>query len=370
MKKKKSNNLASEFILEDTEQTARMKEMALSDAYSCSGEMYKLLSYEVMHNLVKKIKKGEVKLKSDLVYGKDVITTEEKFLENLDHYIGYTRDNYLIEHHELLCLIELSLGNKYSEVLFSLDDIHCEEGFEFYYSEFRKMFINNFYENVFYFGKVADSNSFIRRFVNEFEDHNFDSNRNIKEIEKVFKKIVSCRNNNLFNSFVPNKEYNDKNLEFYYHQIEWVLSDYYGAKDKTLLIDKTMLISDFTYLTFDITSNVKTLKNNDDLMIRIRIKNKWFDYTTTAPLMKKRELFELIQSIKDTDRHQPEEIELSFLNADLRFSFWGSDSDKNMDLMLDIYDDNAKFTGDMYSLSFNEERMNVFLYLLESQINI
>ena len=69
MKKKKSNNLASEFILEDTEQTARMKEMALSDAYSCSGEMYKLLSYEVMHNLVKKIKKGEVKLKSDFVYG-------------------------------------------------------------------------------------------------------------------------------------------------------------------------------------------------------------------------------------------------------------------------------------------------------------
>ena len=114
MKKKKSNNLASEFILEDTKQTARMKEMALSDAYSCSGEMYKLLSYEVMHNLVKKIKKGEVKLKSDLVYGKDVITTEEKFLENLDHYIGYIRDNYLIEHHELLCLIELSLGNKYS----------------------------------------------------------------------------------------------------------------------------------------------------------------------------------------------------------------------------------------------------------------
>ena len=59
MKKKKSNNLASEFILDDTEQTARMKEMALSDAYSCSGEMYKLLSYEVMHNLVKKIKKGD-----------------------------------------------------------------------------------------------------------------------------------------------------------------------------------------------------------------------------------------------------------------------------------------------------------------------
>ena len=40
-----------------------------------------------------------------------------------------------------------------------------------------------------------------------------------------------------------------------------------------------------------------------------------------------------------------------------------------MDLMIDIYDDNARFTGDAYSLSFNEERMNVFLYLLESQIN-
>lgn len=369
MKKKKSNNLASEFILDDTEQTARMKEMALSDAYSCSGEMYKLLGYEVMHNLVKKIKKGEVQLNSKLVYGKDVITTEEKFLENLDHYIGYVRDNYLIEHHEQICLIELSLGNKYSDVLFSLEDIHTEEGHEFYYSEFKKMFINNFYENVFYFGAVAEANSFIRRFVNEFEDHNFDSNRNIKQIEEVFKKIVSCRNNNLFNSFIPNVEYNNKNLEFYYHQIEWVLSDYYGEKDKTLLIDKTMLISDFTYLTFDITSNVKALKKDDDLFIRLRIKNKWFDYTTTAPLMKKRELFELIQLIKDTEPTQAEEVEFTFINPDLRFSFWGTSSDKNMDLMIDIYDDNARFTGDAYSLSFNEERMNVFLYLLESQIN-
>ena len=358
MKKKNSNSLASEFVLEDTKQIARMKQMALSDAYSCSGEMYKLLSYEVMHNLVKKIKKREVKLNSKLVYGKDVITTEEKFLENLDHYIGYVRDNYFIDHYEQICLIELSLGNKYSDVLFSLEDIHSEEGYEFYYSEFRKMFINNFYENVFYFGSVAEANSFIKRFVSEFEEYNFDDNRNIKEIEEIFKKIVSCRNNNLFNSFVPNAEYNNKNLEFYYHQIEWVLSDYYGAKDKILLIDKTMLISDFTYLTFDITSNVKTLKKDDDLIIRLRIKNKWFDYTTTAPLMKKRELFELIQLIKDIEPTQPEEVEFSFINPDLRFSFWGSGCDKN-----------ARFTGDIYSLSFNEERMNVFLYLLESQIN-
>lgn len=369
MKKKKSNNLASEFILEDTEQTARMKELALSDAYSCSGEMHKLLRYEVMHNLVKKIKKGEVKLKSDLVYGKNTITTEEKFLENLDHYIGYVRDNYFIDHYEQICLIELSLGNKYSDILFSLEDIHSEEGHELYYSEFRKMFINNFYENIFYFREIADENSFVKRFINEFEDFNFDNNNNIKQIEDTFIKIISCRRNNIFNSFIPNTEYNEKNLEFYFHQLNWLLGDYYGDKDKTLLIDKTIIINDFTYLTFDITSNVPVLKNDEDLIIRLRIKNKWFDYTTTAPLMKKRELFKLIQAIKDVDRYQKDETTLSFIHPDLRFDFWGSESDRNMDLMIDIYDDNNRSTGDIYTLSFNEERLNMFLYLLETQIN-
>ena len=49
--------MESEYILEDTEQIKRMKKHALLSHFGCSGEIYKLLSLEVLHNLVKKIKK-------------------------------------------------------------------------------------------------------------------------------------------------------------------------------------------------------------------------------------------------------------------------------------------------------------------------
>ena len=57
---------------------------------------------------------GEVKLNSTLLYGRAIITTEERFLENLNKYIGYVRDHYFINHIEQFCLIETSLTNKYT----------------------------------------------------------------------------------------------------------------------------------------------------------------------------------------------------------------------------------------------------------------
>ena len=50
--------MESEYILKDNEQIKRMKEHALLSHFGCSGEIYKLLSLEVLHNLVKKIKKN------------------------------------------------------------------------------------------------------------------------------------------------------------------------------------------------------------------------------------------------------------------------------------------------------------------------
>ena len=82
--------------LKDTDQIKRMKEYVLNNPYNNIGEMYQLLNYEMLHNLVKNIKKGEVKLNSSFVYNRDSITKEEKFLENLDNYIEYVKRNYFI----------------------------------------------------------------------------------------------------------------------------------------------------------------------------------------------------------------------------------------------------------------------------------
>ena len=79
--------LSNDFILADTDQTKRLKEICLSSsAYSCSGEIYKLLSREVLHELVKRIPNKSIKLPSDLLYGKKVITSEEKFLQVREVY--------------------------------------------------------------------------------------------------------------------------------------------------------------------------------------------------------------------------------------------------------------------------------------------
>ena len=115
-------------------------------------------------------------LNSTLLYGRDIITTEERFLENLNKYIGYVRDHYFINHIELFCLIETSLTNKYTKCLFELKDYHVDENYEYYHDMFRKMFMFNFYDNIFYFSNWVDEDSSIKKFVNKFKDYNFNDN--------------------------------------------------------------------------------------------------------------------------------------------------------------------------------------------------
>lgn len=226
-KKKKQNHILKNKELKDEDQIVRMRNLSLKPWYSCSGELYKLLNTEVVQNLVKKIKKGEIKLNSDLVYEKNVITTEEKFLENLDRYVGYVRDNYYVDHIEQLALIELSLTSKYSDVLFSERDFHTNDNYKYYYDQFRKMFMDNLYQNAFYLKEFCDTNSAIEKFINKCKNYNYDDENDIIKIEKIFKKIINKRKNNLFNAFIPYSEYNENSFGFYGFQVEWVLSEYF-----------------------------------------------------------------------------------------------------------------------------------------------
>ena len=214
----------------DTEQIKRMKELTLNSVYSCCGEIYRLFGYDNLPKLVKKIKKGEVKLNSKLLYGRNIITTEERFLENLDKYIGYVRDHYFINHIEQFCMIETSLSNKYTKCLFELKDYHNDENYNYYNDMYRKMFIFNFYDNIFYFSNYVDDKSSIKKFVNKFKDYNFDNKDDILIIEKEFIKIITNRNNNLINSFVHHSEIKPRDYNFYICQIEWILDDSYKVE--------------------------------------------------------------------------------------------------------------------------------------------
>ena len=210
-------------MVKETEQIKRMKELSLNSVYSCCGEIYRLFSYENLPKLIKKIKMEEVKLNSTLLYGRDIITTEERFLENLNKYIGYVRDHYFVNHIEQFCLIETSLTNKYTKCLFELKDYHVDENYEYYHDMFRKMFMFNFYDNIFYFSNWVDEDSSIKKFVNKFKDYNFNDKKDILEIEKEFIKIIANRKDNFINAFLHHSKMKERDYNFY-HIIRYYLT--------------------------------------------------------------------------------------------------------------------------------------------------
>lgn len=218
-------------LVKETDQIKRMKELSLNKAYSCNGEIYKLFSYDNLPKLIKKIKKGNVKLNSSLLYGRDIITTEERFLENLDKYIGYVRDHYFINHIEQFCMIESTLNNKYAKCLFELKDYHNDENYNYYNDMYRKMFLFNFYDNIHYFSNFVDDESSLKKFVSAFKDYKFDNKNDILVIEKEFIKLLTKRSNNLFNSFLHHSEIKQRDYNFYICQLEWVLDDFYKEKE-------------------------------------------------------------------------------------------------------------------------------------------
>lgn len=212
-------------IIEDTEQIKRMKEYALSTNYGCSGEIYKLLSSEVLHNLVKKIKRGNVKFISNLLYEKGCITAEENFILILDKYIGYVRDNYLISHVELILILEETLKNKYSKCLLSKKSFY--EHYDYYMYNFKLMFLYNFINNVKYLSDLDRDYQSIQKANKYINTNEIKNIKYLNEIECFFKGVINNRKNNIYNCFIYNREIINKHINFYSHQIDWVLDDYY-----------------------------------------------------------------------------------------------------------------------------------------------
>lgn len=219
------------YLLKDTLQIKRMKKHSLLWVYGCSGEIYKLLSLEVLHNLAKKIEKGTLELKSDLLYGRTIITYEENFISILDKYIGYVRDNYNINHNELVIILEQTLKNVYSRCFFIKSDYH--EMPELFIKSFKQVFLANLvYNTTFYTKKDIGKNYHALQRANMFlETKKLNEHKDLEEIEKFFKKVINNRKSNLYNLFVPHGEIDKKQLDFYIHQVDWIYDDYYKKND-------------------------------------------------------------------------------------------------------------------------------------------
>jgi len=223
MKKEKNSN----------RQIERLKKICLDKHFDTGGDIHSLLEKEILVNLLNKrpISKGKVKLTSSIVYGKDILTTEEKFIENLNIYIGFVRDNYHICHIEQLMLIELSLTTPYVDVLYSTLDFHKDDNYNYYHNNFRRLFFATFYNNIIHYANDKNIDVDYKKFIEEIKDYDYENDEDIIELDKILTKVINIRKDNLYQAFLPYTEYKKNDL-FHINQINWIISDYYKEKRK------------------------------------------------------------------------------------------------------------------------------------------
>ena len=219
-----------DYILKDTKQIKRMKKHSLSHIYHCNGEIYHLLSLKTCHKLVKKIKKGKVKLHSKILYGRSYITLEENFVSLLNKYIEYVRNNYLIITDELVIILEQTLKNIQHSFLYSNNDFHDYP--EMFLTEFKKTFLSNLIFNTKYYAKkdTLKNYPFLQKVDLFLKNKQINSEKDLNEIEEFFINIINNRKSNLCYAFIPYNEVKEKQLDFYMCQLNWIYEDYFKRK--------------------------------------------------------------------------------------------------------------------------------------------
>lgn len=367
-KKERNDEMTDTFKLEDTDQRKRMKEYVLNNPYNNIGEMYQLLNYETLHNLVKNIKKGEVKLNSSFVYNRDSITKEEKFLENLDNYIEYVKRNYFICPLELNLLIEAGLENKYVKILYSDKDFHTQDNYNEFYNSFRKMFLCGFYNNLLYYSKQVSNKSPIKRLLRDLKDYKFDSDEDILKIEKVLSTVFSIRNDNLYDTFLDHSKYK-KNEAFQIEKIEWVISDYYKKhREKYFELDHNdyyFVTGDSTTVLFNIyDTDLDKMKDNDWITVEFGIQNSYFTAKVVEEMFTKKEFLKFYKLLHNTKMSSYDEY-FDLINSTLRFNFWG----EQMQHFLEIYFIFMENSTDTYKLSLNGPDIFSLLKIIDLQLN-
>lgn len=362
--------MEKEWIVPDTEQTKRMKQYAVSDVYLNSGELLKLLSTKELHSLVVKIKKGKVKA-SKLKFGKEEITTEERFLENLDKYISHIRNNYYIDNVEQLITIEESLTNRYSKILLCKEDMntskHQMELIEKYSVGFIRMYLYNFYSNVLLFSKLYEDNIYTKKLKKDLSKYDFNNDEDIYEIEKIFTKICYLRKNNIYNCFIPLNEIEKNDYDFYATQVEWCLNDYYNLKWNKR----------YKFYNFDnyfITSNGSTIllnkssKEEDKYTFEVLIQSPYFSAKIDNFKLDSNEFEELLNRFKkcykkDNDKSTSDEY-VDFVDPAIVFNFW-KDS-YNYETVEIKYHFNR--STEYYNISLERQDIPLFIKLLENSI--
>lgn len=362
--------MEKEWIVPDTEQTKRMKKYAVSDVYSNGSDLYKLLSIKEMHSLVEKIKKGNIDA-SKLVFGRDTITLEERFLENVDRYITYIKDNFYFSSTEQLLTIEESLSNKYANILLCKDNVHSGKNqynnIAKYTVGFIRMYLYNFYNNVLLFSKLYEDNIYTKMLNKELSKFDFDNDKDIFEIEKIFTKIVYIRRNNIYNCFISMSDVKEDKYDFYALQVEWCLADYYNLNWNTRFTfnqwDNYFVGENGSTILFNILN-----KEDDKYTIKFGVQNPSFSAKIDNFIMTENEFNKLLERFKKcfhSKKDKKESFEkIDFIDSAIKFDFW---KDRSNYELVEI-EFHFERSTEYFNVSLERDDIKRFINLLENAI--
>lgn len=206
----------------------KLKKLCYCPAYFVGSEIYRLLDYEVLQNLVKKIPPGDVNLASTLLFGKTKISAEEQFLYILNKYIIFVKNQCFINSNEVLAIVEETLKSKYSEILFSKIDFHINGIPETFHLEFKKMFLDSIFENFKkYFCEEYPNHS-----LSYLKDLSLDNDDDVNTIFSVFRSIINLKRTSLYYFFAKDLDKKNDN-EQCLSKIRWgnLINHYIEAKE-------------------------------------------------------------------------------------------------------------------------------------------
>lgn len=194
----------------------KLKRLCYCPAYFAGSEIHRLLDYDVLKKLVKKIKPGNVILASTLLFGKTKISAEEQFLYILNKYVVFVKSHCFINPNEVVLIVEETLKSKYSEVLFSKIDFHINGTPEKFHLEFKRMFLDSLFENYkLYFCKEYPNHP-----LSYLKELSLDNEEDVNILFSVFRSIINLKRTNLYYFFIKDLHKKSSNDQCLY-QIQW-----------------------------------------------------------------------------------------------------------------------------------------------------
>ena len=110
-----------------------------------SSEILSLVNTQEFKNLLKKIKSKKTIVHSHLIHKGNHINPIEQLIFNLDNYISFLKENFLLCPFEIRLIIELTLYNKENKIL--VNNTYYYDDIDLYRAVFKKMIMHNYLEN-------------------------------------------------------------------------------------------------------------------------------------------------------------------------------------------------------------------------------